>query len=140
MSARWRPALLAVGFVVAATACSSPAPIGIDDIELPPGLETYEGAEEPTIDLLLSQVIETLPDGADLDYAIYDPTSLAADLDQWFGGALARAGFEASDGDLVLVSGRYERGDQTFTWATIPFNQADGSVTDLVILMLTTDG
>lgn len=130
--------LLAAGAVLLA-ACSSPAPITIDKVELPPGLESYEGAEEPTIDLLLSQVIETLPEEADLDYAIYDPTSLAADLDQWFAGSLSRSGFETSDGDLVLVSGRYERGDQTFTWATIPFNQPDGSVIDLVIVMLITE-
>ncbi len=118
--------------------CSSPPPLAIGDIELPPGVESYEGAEEVPIDLLLSQVIETLPDDTDLDYQIFYPAAATTDVNQWLTGAVARAGFEESDGDVVSVESRWHRGDQTLTWATVPFTADNGAVTELLIMMLTT--
>lgn len=133
----WRAALVAGGLGLTA-GCSSPAPVEIDDIELPPGVENYEGAEEVPIDFLLSQVIETLPEGADLDYRVYYPAGATTDVNQWLSGAVARAGFEESDGDVVAVESRWHRGDQTLTWAIVPFVSDSGAVTDLLVIMTTT--
>ena len=130
-------ALAAAGLGVT-VGCSSPPPVAIGDIELPPGVESYEGAEEVPIDFLLSQVIETLPDDTDLDYQVYYPGGATADVNQWLSGAVARAGFEESDGDVVAVESRWHRGDQTLTWATVPFVSESGAVTDLLVIMTTT--
>ncbi|MEZ5407899.1 MAG: hypothetical protein R2761_07735 [Acidimicrobiales bacterium] len=128
------PALV---LLVAAACSSSPAPIEIGDIELPPGLETYAGPAEPTVSLVLNQVTESLPDGASFNYAVYTPTA-ATDLDQWFSGSLSRAGFKKDDvDDFLIAQGRWERGHQTFTWSSIPLTSNDAA-TDLVVIMLAT--
>ena len=128
----------ALALMLAAACSSSPAPIDIGDIELPPGLETYAGPAEPTVSLVLNQVTESLPDGASFAYAVYTPTA-ATDLDQWFSGSLSRAGFKESDNhDFLIAQARWERGDQAFTWSAIPFKGGDGTTTDLVVVMLAT--
>lgn len=133
--AGWALAAAGLGLTVG---CSSPPPVAIGDIELPPGVESYEGAEEVPIDFLLSQVIETLPDDTDLDYQIFYPAGATTDVNQWLTGAVARAGFEESDGDVVAVESRWHRGDQTLTWTTVPFTGDNGAVTDLLVIMTTT--
>ena len=137
-AARFAGLALAAAGLGLTVGCSSPPPIDIADIELPPGVERYEGPEESVVDLLLIQAIETLPDDTDLDYEILYAADATADPDQWLPGAVARAGFEESDGEVVSVESRWTRGGQTLTWATTPFNHDDGSVTELLILMLTT--
>jgi len=139
-AARIAGVALAAGGLGLAVGCSSPSPVGIDDVEMPPGVESYEGAQEVPIDFLLSQVIETLPDGTDLDYRIYYPGGATTDVNQWLSGAVARAGFEESDGDVIAVESRWHRGDQTLTWASVPFISDNGTRTDLLVLMLTTEG
>ncbi len=136
-AARFAGMALAAAGMGLSVGCSSPPPIEIGDIELPPGVESYEGAEEVPIDFLLSQVIETLPDDTELDYQVYYPAG-ASDVNQWLTGAVARAGFEESGGDVVSVESRWHRGDQTLTWATVPFTADNGAVTDLLVIMLTT--
>lgn len=98
MRATARRAGVAIGLALAAlaaTACSPPAPLAIGDIERPPGVDSYEGAKEPTVDLLLSQVIETLPDGTDLDYEVLYTTGTTTDVNRWYSGAASRAGTTA---------------------------------------------
>lgn len=107
--------LLAGPVLVACSSGGRRPVVSLADVELPPGLERYEGGYETTLDFAAGLATQSQPDTRPSDV-------------EYFVGSAGRWHVKT------------DQGDQYLSWGTIPFSTGDGNFYHLFALYLTQPG